>query len=174
MQTIKRHGHSVPIAVVVIGCALTIAAWGPSSKPMANSRNDPTLAFKRCMRAHRVPMHPGSGINPSSPSFKAAKAACDKLLPGFAHAKAQMLKISKCMRQHGISRFPNPTVSLPAKSNPARAIARSGVILAIPSSINARSPAFRNAAALCKFPPKGSYPLHGGGPFAGTGHEYSG
>ncbi len=173
MNTIKRHGRRAAIALVVIGSALTIAAWGPSSKQSAPSRHNAILAFKRCMRAHGVPVDSGSGTSPSSPSFEAAKAACDKLLPGFAEAKAQMLKISKCMRQHGISRFPDPTLSLPSKSNPARAIARSGVILAIPSSINARSPAFKHAAAACKFPPEGSYPLHGGGPFAGTGHEYS-
>jgi hypothetical protein len=173
MKTIKRHGHRVAIALVVIGSALTIAAWGPSSKQSASSRNHSVSAFKRCMREHGVPAGTSSGINPSSPSFKAAKAACAKLLPGFAKTKAQMLKISKCMRHHGIARFPDPTLSLPSKSNPARAIARSGVILAIPSSINVRSKAFRHAAALCKFPPKGSYPLHGGGPFAGTGYRYT-
>ena len=171
MKTTKRHGHRAAIAIVVIGSALTIAAWGPSSKPTAPSRNHAVLAFKRCMREHGVPMNSGSVTNPSSPSFKAAKAACAKLLPGFAKTKAQMLKISKCMRQHGISRFPDPTLSV--TGNPARAIARSGVILAIPSSINTRSPAFKHAAAACKFPPKGSYPLHGGGPFAATGYKYS-
>ena len=152
MRTIKRHGHRAAIALVVIGSALTIAAWGASSKPKAPSRNEAILAFKRCMRAHGVPMHHGSGINPSSPSFKSARA-CAKLLPGFAHAKAQMLKISKCMRQHGISGFPNPTLSLPSNSNRARVIARNGVILAIPSSINLRSPTFKHAAAVCGFPP---------------------
>lgn len=173
MTTIKRHGHRAAIALVVIGSALTIAAWGPSTKPVAPSRNDAIQAFKRCMRAHGVPMHPGSGINPSSPSFKAAKAACAKLLPGFAKAKAQMLKVSKCMRQHGISGFPNPTLSIPSNSNPARAIARAGVILAIPSSINLRSPAFKHAAAVCGFPPDDWYPVQGGGAFAGIGHRYS-
>lgn len=94
MNTIKRHGHRAAIALVVIGCGLTIAAWGSSSKPKAASRDHAILAFKRCMRAHGVSMDTGAGINSSSPSFKAARAACDKLLPGFAHAKAQMLKVS--------------------------------------------------------------------------------
>jgi hypothetical protein len=173
MKTIKRDGHRAAIALVVIGSALTIAAWGSSSKPRAPSRNHAILAFKRCMRAHGVPMHPGSRINPSSHSFKAAQAACKKLLPGFAHAKAQMLKVSKCMRQHGISGFPNPTLSVPPNSTPARAIARAGVILAIPSAINLRSPTFKQAAAVCGFPPDYWYPVQGGGPFAGTGHRYS-
>lgn len=173
MTTIKHHGHSAAIALVVIGCALTIAAWGSSSKPRAPSRDHAILAFKRCMRAHGVPMDTGSGINSSAPSFKAARAACDKLLPGFAHAKSQMLMVSKCMRQQGISRFPNPTVSLPPNSNPARAIAHNGVILAVPSSINLRSPTFKHAAAVCGFPPDDWYPLHGGGPFADPGPGHS-
>jgi hypothetical protein len=134
MKTIRHQGHRAAIALVVIGFALTIAAWGPSSKPSASSSNHSVQAFKRCMRAHGVPMNGGSATNPNSPSFKAAKAACAHLLPGFARTKAQMLEVSRCMRQHGISNFPNPTVSLPPNSNPARAVARSGVILAIPSS----------------------------------------
>ena len=84
-----------------------------------------------------------------------------------------MLKVSKCMRQHGISGFPNPTLSIPSNSNPARAIARAGVILAIPSSINLRSPTFKHAAAVCGFPPDDWYPVQGGGAFAGTGHRYT-
>jgi hypothetical protein len=130
------------------------------------------LAFKRCMRAHGVPMDTGSGINSSSPSLKAAREACDKLLPGFAHAKTQMLRISKCMRQQVISRFPNPTISIPPNSNPARAIAHSGVTLAVPSSINLRSSMFKHAAAVCGFAPDDWYPVHGGGPFANTGRRH--
>ena len=173
MQTIKRHGHAAVIALVVIGSALTIAAWGPSSKPTAPSRNDAILAFKRCMREHGVSMRSGSGINPSARSSKAAKTACAHLLPGFAKAKAHMREVSKCMRQHGVSGFPNPTLSIPSDSNPARAVAHSGVILAVPSSIDLRSPTFTHAAAVCAFPPDDWYPVQGGSPFANTGHRYS-
>jgi hypothetical protein len=173
MKTVKRRGHSAAIAVVVIGSALTIAAWGPSSKPTAPSRNDPVLAFKRCMHEHGVAMRSGSGINPASRSFKAAKAACAHLLPGFAKAKAQMLEVSKCMRRHGVSRFPNPTLSVPSDSNAGRAVAHSGVILAVPSSIDLRSPTFKHAAAVCGFPPDDWYPVQGGSPFAAPGHGHS-
>ncbi len=173
METIKRHGHSAVITLVVIGSALTIAAWGPSSKPTAPSRNDSILAFKRCMREHGVSMSSGSGINPNARSSKAAKTACAHLLPGFAKAKAQMLEVSKCMRRHGVSGFPNPTLSVPSDSNPARAVAHSGVILAVPSSIDLRSRTFKHAAAVCAFPPDDWYPVQGGSPFANTGHKYS-
>lgn len=172
MSTLKRHGPRAAIALVVMGSALTIAAGGASSKPTAPSRNEAILAFKRCLGAHGVSMHHGSGINPSSPSFKSARA-CAKLLPGFAHAKAQMVKVSKCMRQHGISGFPNPTLSVPASANRARVVARAGVILAIPSSINLRSPTFKHAAAVCGFPPDDWYPVQSGSPFAGTEHGHA-
>ena len=125
METIKRHGHSAVIALVVIGSALTIAAWGPSSKPTAPSRND------------------------------------------------SILEVSKCMRRHGVSGFPNPTLSVPSDSNPAQAVAHSGVILAVPSSIDLRSRTFKHAAAVCAFAPDDWYPVQVGSPFANTGHKYS-
>jgi hypothetical protein len=124
------------------------------------------------MRSHGVPnfpdpsagggiqIHVSSGVNPFSPSFKAAQASCRKLLPGggsgvthpTAEAKAQMLKISECMREHGISGFPDPTLSPP--SSPAghsAVIDRGGVVLAIPDTINTGSPGFKQAAAACGF-----------------------
>jgi hypothetical protein len=172
MRTLNRHGPRAAIALVVIASAMTIGSGGASSKPRPTSRNEAVLAFKRCLRAHGVPMHHGSGITPSSPAFKSARA-CAKLLPGFARAKAQMLKVAKCMRQHGIPGFPDPTLWVPSNSNRARVVARAGVVLAIPSSINLRSPSFKHAAAVCGFPPDDWYPVQSGSPFAGTEHGHA-
>jgi hypothetical protein len=61
--------------------------------------------------------------------------------------------MSECMRAHGISDFPDPTLSPP--SNPAGyglALGRDGVFIAIPKTIDVRSPAFKQAAAACGFP----------------------
>jgi hypothetical protein len=58
------------------------------------------------------------------------------------------------MRQHGISGFPDPTLTPP--SNPAYysgVLDRNGVVLAIPRSINTSSPAFKQAATACNFNP---------------------
>jgi hypothetical protein len=87
------------------------------------------------MRSHGVPNFPdpssgggiqinsSSGINPFSPAFKAAQSQCAKLMPGGgpgAHgppseqAKQLMLAVSRCMRAHGVSGFPDPTLSPPA------------------------------------------------------------
>jgi len=52
------------------------------------------------------------------------------------------------MRQHGVSGFPDPTLSLP--SSPAGYSLledRGGVVLAVPSTINPASPTFKQAAA---------------------------
>lgn len=116
------------------------------------------------MRSHGVPNFPdpsagggihisaGSGINPVSPSFKAAQQDCQKLLPGGGpgnqHPTAEQIatarQISVCMRQHGITGFPDPTFKQP--SSPAGYSIledRGGVILAVPSTINPQSPSFQ-------------------------------
>jgi hypothetical protein len=58
---------------------------------------------------------PGSGIDPSSPQFKAADQACRKLLPASnlspaqqAANEARSLRYSQCMRSRGITDFPDP------------------------------------------------------------------
>jgi hypothetical protein len=101
-----------------------------------------------------------SGINPQSPLFRSAQQSCRHLLPGGGQptragqqqALARMLHISQCMRAHGISRFPDPTLSPPSSRGGYSEVRGNGVAwLAIPDSIDVRSPAFKQAAAACKF-----------------------
>ncbi len=129
------------------------------------------------MRSHGLPnfpdpganggirISPGSGVNPASPAFQSAQSACSKLLPGGGpgsgrpdpQAKAHMLALSACMRAHGVADFPDPRSGSPP-TNPAGysgVMATNGYFLAIPSSINVRSPAFLQAAAACNFGPRG-------------------
>lgn len=160
---------------------MAVAACGGSSRPQsthstgtASGKAGAALAFAQCMRAHGVTNFPdpkagsrgiqiqaGSGVNPSSPAFTAAQSACRKLLPGggpgagqpSTQAKAAMLAISRCMRRHGISGFPDPTTSPPSGlSGHSAVLGRNGVFLAIPDTIDTRSPAFRQAASACHFP----------------------
>lgn len=85
--------------------------------------------FAACMRSHGLPNFPdpngqgviqldsGSGVDPGSPKFRAARQACDKLLPNggqptpaqIAKAQQDALKFSACMRSHGLKDFPDPT-----------------------------------------------------------------
>jgi hypothetical protein len=56
------------------------------------------------------------------------------------------------MRAHGITDFPDPTLTPP--SSPAgysMAMGRGGVFLAVPDTINVAAPAFEQAPAVCKF-----------------------
>lgn len=166
--------------LAALGCGVAVAACGSSSKPASPSTAaSQGIKFADCMRSHGVPNFPdptgagggiriqiGSGVNPASPAFQSAQRSCGKLLPGggpgsgppSAQAHAQLLKTSECMRAHGISGFPDPSSgSPPAPGSGAYSavMGRGGYFLAIPSSIDMRSPAFTRAAAACGFGPRG-------------------
>jgi hypothetical protein len=165
--------RSVTLTVAVVCCALVLVACGSSGKP-GTTGPDPALKLAQCMRAHGVRSFPdptpgggiqipsGSGINPQSPAFQDAQKACAKFAGPFggprsghpsAQVKAQLLAVSECMRAHGISGFPDPTTSPPPNpSDYSAAIGRDGVFLAIPKTINAQSPEFKQAAAACQLP----------------------
>jgi hypothetical protein len=132
------------------------------------------------MRANGVPNFPdpsagggfvfqaGSGVDPSSPAFTAARAKCQKLLPTIGLAPgsttqptaqwlAHMVKVAQCMRRRGIPDFPDPKTSVPSNpfpgGSPGGVISDiQGVILVFPSTIDMQSPLFTRAAAACGFP----------------------
>ena len=144
---------------------------GPTSPGDGNAG---TLAYAKCMRSNGVPNFPdpspsggfefSSGIDPASPVFKTAQAKCQKLMPGggfpaagatthpSAQALAQMVKVARCMRMHGVSGFPDPTTSIPSGPIAGGEISdRDGVILVLPSSLDMQSPLFLRDAAACGF-----------------------
>jgi len=101
----------------------------------------------------------GSASTLQSPAFQSAAHACQRLLPkgppgpeaSSPQAQARMLGVSACMRKHGISGFPDPSTSPPSSSAGNSAmLGGGGYFLAIPKSIDTRSPAFERAAAACK------------------------
>ena len=58
---------------------------------------------------------PGSDLDPSNPTYQTARQACQSLLPTAHLSPAQQaqndidaLKFAKCMRNHGITKFPDP------------------------------------------------------------------
>jgi signal transduction histidine kinase len=69
-----------------------------------------------------------------------------------AQAMAHWRTVAQCMRQHGLSGFPNPASRIPLNlPNPDGVVAdREGAILAISASIM-QSPAFPRAASACSF-----------------------
>jgi hypothetical protein len=98
----------------------------------ASTQNGP-VAFSRCMRAHGLPGFPdpeSSGEIPkpqvvaaakANPSkFTTAQAGCNHLLPNGSLGPQQTvqqratrladgLSFARCMRNHGVVRFPDPT-----------------------------------------------------------------
>ncbi len=64
----------------------------------------------------------------------------------------QTLEVSECMRRHGVSGFPDPTLTMPSNPTDYSLVEdMDGVVLAVPSTINLGSPAFKEAAAACGF-----------------------
>lgn len=165
--------------LLTAACGSSGKSSSSTAKRTMSALRGATLAFATCMRSHGVPNFPdprstgpgmkpgmgfslGSGVNPQSPAFRSAQASCRHLLsaggPGSAHpspqVNAQLLKVSQCMRQHGISHFPDPTTNPPSSTTGySDTYSRDGVYLAVPNSIDVQSPAFKHAAATCGFTP---------------------
>ena len=155
-------------------CVLVLAGCGSSAhKSSGSSHGNALLAFSACMRSHGITNFPdpggaggglnldGTGINPFSPSFKAAQSTCRKLLPGGGpgshkaseQQEQQLVATAECMRSHGVSGFPDPT-STPPTSAQGYSIMEglgSNLFLLVPSTIDVRSPTFEAAAKTCRF-----------------------
>jgi hypothetical protein len=130
------------------------------------------------MRANAVPnfpdpapgggfVYPANGTNPAAPANQRAMAKCQKLAgegpiggsggPGFsAKSLAKLLRIARCMRQHGVSQFPDPTTTRPSFTPGIAEISNfDGVYLAFPTTLNLQAPAYRQALTTCGSPPLG-------------------
>jgi hypothetical protein len=165
--------------LAIAACGSSDPTRSSSSSVTGRGKFDGAFAFAQCMRSHGVSDFPdpkitgnfiqilghNSGVNEQSPAFQSAQTSCKHLLPGggsgsgppSAQARAHLLQISQCMRRHGISSFPDPQAGSPP-SNPVgynAIFATGGYFLAIPSSIDTKSPAFEQAATACKFGPQG-------------------
>ena len=69
-----------------------------------------------------------------------------------ARTMAHWRTVAQCMRQRGVSRFPNPTTSVPPNLSFVGEVSdRDGAILAIPATINMQSPTFTQATTACGF-----------------------
>lgn len=160
-------GGSPRPSVASLGTSAQTTATEPSTSPRGSKPN-PTLgalAFIACMRTHGEPNMPepsfskngrsasidinaGSGIDPNSPRFLGATKACEHLLPnkGVPSAgqtitpadQADYLKGAACMRSHGIADFPDPSF----RDN--------GVSFTTTVPINANSPQYEKALAICQ------------------------
>jgi hypothetical protein len=124
----------VAMAALASACGSNApAATGSGSNGTTNSATSLAQAvkFAQCMRNNGVSNFPdpnssgqltidaianGSGINTNSPAFQQALSACKSLEPsGFTgtqrtpQQQAAALKFAQCMRNNGISNFPDPS-----------------------------------------------------------------
>jgi hypothetical protein len=107
---------------------------GPSSGSGGSGNGGVTVAYSQCMRSHGVPSFPdpnsqgaieihassgssgGKSVDPNSPQYIAAQKSCQKLAPAAGTPAqqskdvAEAVKYSQCMRSHGVTGFPDPTV----------------------------------------------------------------
>jgi hypothetical protein len=140
----------------------------PESKAAAQAK---LVAYAKCMRANGVPdfpepvegaiefrSHNGSGPDPESAQFKSADAKCHKLMPEGGkpspqqrkQAEERALKVSACMRSHGVPNFPEPEFG---QGGGVRLHLKAGA-----GGLDLRSPQFQAAAKACAqyFGPRGS------------------
>lgn len=170
-----------------IGCAaLILAACGSASSNKAKTTlvgYSQALKFSNCMRANGLANFPdpsaggglnfqlGPGLNPQSPSFQSAQKACSKYEPGgggpptmSASERGRAVKFAQCMRTHGETDFPDPSLGAPSPSAGAPVIALRGMFFKLTSGggINPMSPAFKQAAAACGVRPPPGAPANAG------------
>jgi hypothetical protein len=137
------------------------------------------LAYSKCMQSHGIhdfpdpnaqgqlliQAGPGSDLNPNNPQFSNAQKACQSKQPKptaaqQAQAAQNALRVSRCMRAHGIKDYPDPTtsggkVSLQIQGGPG-------------SDLNPNDPLFQAAQKACmpnapKLPSGGGNATTGGG-----------
>jgi hypothetical protein len=128
---------SVAAAAIIAtagGALLAAACDGSAARDVAQPGATTTqpLAFSHCMRANGVSNFPdpnSSGVWPKSqvelaagnPRFQTATKACGHLLPnggpGVSPSPAvvqqiqiDMARFARCMRSHGVSNWPDPTL----------------------------------------------------------------
>jgi hypothetical protein len=132
---------------------------GPTLTPAQRADE---LAFSQCMRAHGVSDFPdpnsqgqiliqggsgsSSGLDPDSPTFQNAQKACQSKQPKptpaqQAQAMQNALKVSQCMRAHGIKDYPDPSSSGGRVSLQINGSAG--------SDLNPNNPLFQRAQAAC-------------------------
>ncbi|GAA3966552.1 hypothetical protein GCM10023085_56260 [Actinomadura viridis] len=154
------------------------ASSSPAKGNGGPAKGDPrtaALAYAKCMREKGVPQFPdpdanggiaidGSKVPQDSPQFKNANEACKGLLPapppgggGVPEDRAEALKYSKCMRENGVPKFPDP--------NPGGGLG----IDAEKLGVDPNGPVYKEADKKCQKHLGGQPVTQGGGPGAPQG-----
>jgi len=147
MKRLRLLAALAMAALIAAGCSKAPSGAGPGSSGANNisASSEKAVKFAKCMRDNGITGFPdpdssgqltvdavlnGSSVDPNSAAWKQALSACKDLQPpGFtghkrsAQQQEAALKFAKCMRDNGVSNFPDPTEDGPLISvNGARSI----------------------------------------------------
>ncbi len=164
----NRTAHSTALTLLAIAGAAAIGACGSGRRAPASAGTQ-ALAYVRCIRAQGVPNFPDpspggrlpdipSSIDTAAPAFRSAQKACAGLMPGGSASDSSpeterlgLLAAARCIREHGLPNFPDPTTTPPPPPPPGalagNVIGGPGAYLHFPP----QSPALTHAAAACGF-----------------------
>jgi hypothetical protein len=130
----SNDGTSTGVAQVTTGASQPAAGettgtgGGNGAKLSQQQIYDGLLKYAKCMREHGVSKFPdpvmgkglqvnGNEVGQGTAAYKAADDACKSLMPGGGGAddapadRTAALKYSKCMRDHGVTKFPDPAAN---------------------------------------------------------------
>jgi hypothetical protein len=158
------------VGLAACGSSSPGTATGTTAAQTSKVNSTKALQFSECMRSHGVANFPDpsggrvdlqiqktpnstsvNGVEVNGPAFQAAMTDCRSYLPNggtpsaaqTAKFKAQALAMSRCMRSHGVSNFPDPTF----QSGPGGGL---GVGIRLNGSgVNPNSPQFQAAQKAC-------------------------
>jgi hypothetical protein len=119
---------AVALSLLAAGCGGSSGEKVAQVGTTSAGKSATPARFTSCMRSHGVPSFPDPGadgmiqvpstIDDGSPIVRAAYRACHSLAPsessitgqGDTMSQDQLLAFAKCMRSHGVPKFPDPQV----------------------------------------------------------------
>jgi len=150
------------VGVLAAGCGGSASGGGTSASERASEAREAALEYARCMREHGVdlpdPTFEEGGIQQAGPpkgvpraKLEKADKACEKYKSAFeppelseeeqAELKKAALAHARCMREHGVEKFPDPTFG---ENGEARIRVGPG------TGVDPEAPKFKEAQKACR------------------------
>jgi len=132
-------GLALVAALLLIGAGYLIGTGlGDDDAPATAQAGGDPMQYVTCMRKNgvanfpdpeggRLRLSPQDGVDPQSPAFKSAEAACESVKPAEAPDQAAPIDTKDyvaCMRKNGVPDFPDPVNGMftyDARTDAARA-----------------------------------------------------
>jgi hypothetical protein len=150
----SKHPASASASATVgspIAFAKCMRAHGVPNFPDPGANGNGGFAIQATQRAGSGSSMTVDGVTVNAPAFQSAMQTCSKLMPGggapsaaqSAKMRAAALAMSRCMRAHGVTNFPDPKFGTGPGGGVSVRIGGPG------SGIDPSSPAFQAAQKIC-------------------------